>query len=397
MSNGDELQQQLYFEWGVSTLFGWGIYGLNLLRHWPAAAGARAYSLSPIDLQSLGGMDCLGLGAIAQNLVDSDRMRLEVEARPPGDRLEGIVLHSLGNGFSGSIRPGAGGRIGRATCGVIFFEDTRLPDAASACGEYDVMVTGSTWCEEVLRGGGAANVATVIQGIDPSLFHPAPRAGALAGKFAVFSGGKLEYRKGQDLVLAAFRRFAARHNEAVLVTGWHSPWPACALTVNVNASLAPVTLGSDGRCDVTAWAVANGLRPEQFIDVGSVPNHLMGRVLREMDVALFPNRCEGGTNLVAMEAMACGVPTIVSDNTGHRDLTATGAPYVLTRQRPVPAGSAGTEGWGESDVEEIVDRLEAAWADREEAARRGAAGARAMSRWNWRDQVAALHRAVTQL
>ena len=388
------MQQSLYFEWGVSTLFGWGIYGLNLLRHWPSASGASAHSLSPIDLQSLGGMDVLGLGAIAQSLVDSDTMRLRVEAGPRAVPLDGIVLHSLGNGFTGSTRPGAGGRCGRVTCGVIFFEDTSLPDAASVCREYEMIVTGSDWCERMLRERGVTNVATVIQGIDPSLFHPAPRAGALAGRFAVFSGGKLEHRKGQDLVLLAFRVFAERHDEAVLVTGWHSPWPACALTINGNPAVAPVGLGGDGRCDMTAWAIANGLSARQFIDVGSVPNHLMGRVLREMDVAVFPNRCEGGTNLVAMESMACGVPTIVSNNTGHLDLAATGAPYVLTRQAPVPAGSARTEGWGESDVDEIVALLESAWTDSGEAARRGAAGARAMARWNWRDQIHRLHDVV---
>lgn len=387
-------QRPLFFEWGVSTLFGWGIYGLNLLRHWP---GAPAYSLSPIDLQSLRGMDALGLRWLAQRLVDSDQMRLYVAQCPEGAKLDGVVLHSLGNAFSGSTRPRAGGRVGRATGGVIFFEDTRLPRAAEICAEYDVVVTGSSWGEQILRSAGAGNVATVIQGVDTSLFHPAPRAGALAGRFAVFSGGKLEHRKGQDLVLLAFRAFAARHAEAVLVTCWHSPWPAYALTLNANDAIRPIGLNADGHFDAAAWACANGLRADQFIDLGSVPNHLMGRVLREMDVAVFPNRCEGGTNLVAMECLACGVPTIVSDNTGHRDLVATGGPYVLTRQDEVPAGSAGTEGWGESDVDEIVEQLERIWTDRAEAERKGSAGASAMAAWSWREQVHRLHDIVSVL
>ena len=319
------------------------------------------------------------------------RMVEDMTVRGP---MDGVVLHSLGNGFSGSTRPGGGGRTGRATCGVIFFEDTRLPGAAAVCGEYDLVVTGSSWCEQVLRAQGAANVATVIQGIDPSLFHPAPRAGTLAGRFAVFSGGKLEHRKGQDLVLQAFRTFARTHPEAILVTGWHSPWPACATTVNANPAVEPVVLGDDGSLDAAAWAAANGVRPEQFIDLGSVPNHLMGRVLREMDVAVFPNRCEGGTNLVAMECLACGVPTIVSNNTGHLDLVATGAPYVLTRQSALPAATAGTEGWGESDPAEIVHLLERVWTDRAEATLRGAAGAAAMAGLSWRGQIGRLHQAI---
>jgi hypothetical protein len=40
----------------------------------------------------------------------------------------------------------------------------------------------------------------------------------------VFTGGKIEFRKAQHLVLMAFREFAARHDDAVLVAAWHSPW-----------------------------------------------------------------------------------------------------------------------------------------------------------------------------
>jgi glycosyltransferase involved in cell wall biosynthesis len=38
------------------------------------------------------------------------------------------------------------------------------------------------------------------------------------------------------------------------------------------------------------------------------------------DVAVFPNRCEGGMNLVAMEAIATGVSVILANGTGQADL-----------------------------------------------------------------------------
>jgi len=392
------MRDKLYFDWAVSTVFGWGVYGLNLLRHWSAIAGTPAYSLAQVHLGSLAGMDPLGLRAIAQKLVDSDELRLQrlaaAHAPPP---LDGIVLHALGNRFSGSTRPSLGGPRGHRTAGVIFFEDTELPDAVAIARDYDLLVAGSSWGAQVLRGCGVGRVATVFQGIDPSLFHPAPRAGSLCGRFAVFSGGKLERRKAQDLVLLAFRAFAARHDDAVLVASWHSPWPVTALTVNDNAAIAPVRLAADGRVDAAAWAAGNGIAPDKFIDLGVVPNHLMARVLREMDVAVFPNRCEGGTNLVAMECMACGVPSIVADNTGQCDLVATGAPYALTRQRAVRLADVGTDGWGECDVEEIVETLEQVYSDRAEARRRGAAGAVAMAGWQWQHQIARLHAVLAPL
>src|SRR3546814_1575573 len=59
----------------------------------------------------------------------------------------------------------------------------------------------------------------------------------------------------------------------------------------------------------------------------------MAPIVREMDAALFLSRCEGGTNLVAMECMACGVPTVLSANTGHLDLVGSGVCIPLETQR----------------------------------------------------------------
>lgn len=388
----------VYFQWSVSALFGWGVYGLNLLRYWQGISGSSAYSLTKIDLESLRGSDALTLRALAQPLVDSDNLRIRFEAEGEAmSPLDGVVLHSLGNHFNGSKWPGEGGVTGKRTCGVIFFEDTNLANAREICGRYDLIVAGSTWCEEVLRAKGVGNVTTVIQGVDPSLFHPAPRSGSLDGRFAVFSGGKLEIRKGQDLVLLAFRQFAARHPEAILVTAWHSPWALPALTLNSNPAVAPIALDAEGRIDIAGWVAANGIDPAQFIDLGPVPNHAMARMLREMDVAVFPNRCEGGTNLVAMECMACGVPTILANNTGHKDLVATGGSFALDRQGSVTLAEYGTEGWGESDVEEMVEALEAAWANREAARLRGLAGAEALAKLSWRNQIAQLHDTLAPL
>jgi len=122
------------------------------------------------------------------------------------------------------------------------------------------------------------------------------------------------------------------------------------------------------------------------LDLGAVPNAMMPQVLREMDIAVFPNRSEGGTNLVAMECMACAVPTILSTNTGHLDLVEDDACFPLQIQRPVAglgAGVGGTPGWGESNIEEIVSALEQAYADRAESRKRGERGAAKLAGFTW--------------
>jgi glycosyltransferase involved in cell wall biosynthesis len=100
---------------------------------------------------------------------------------------------------------------------------------------------------------------------------------------------------------------------------------------------------------------------DQVIDVGKVPNAQMPAIVRECDVALFPSRAEGGTNLVAMEAIACGAHTIVSANTGHLDLVKRGVPALRSQK---PSSPSLCIGGMESDIEEILEQLELAFTSR---------------------------------
>ena len=58
--------------------------------------------------------------------------------------------------------------------------------------------------------------------------------------------------------------------------------------------------------DVAAWIEAHGLPRHTFTVIPFVPPEEMVQFMHRSDVALFPNRAEGGTNLVAMEAIAAG-------------------------------------------------------------------------------------------
>ena len=44
----------------------------------------------------------------------------------------------------------------------------------------------------------------------------------------------------------------------------------------------------------------------------------LAEVMNKTDIGIFPNRVEGGTNLVLMEYLACGKPVIASYGTGQR-------------------------------------------------------------------------------
>jgi glycosyltransferase involved in cell wall biosynthesis len=214
----------------------------------------------------------------------------------------------------------------------------------------------------------------------------------LGDRFVIFSGGKLEYRKGQDIVIEAFRRFQQRHPDALLLTAWHNIWHQTMHSIEQSGYVQGVPqVDASGTLQIAEWLSANGIPAGSVIDVGAIANPLVGQVVREADVALFPNRCEGGTNLAAMECLACGVPTILSANTGHRDLIRDGMGYALPTQQPIGA-SAGSSmhGWGESSVDEILEQLEWMYAHRDQARQKALNDAVTMQEWTWEKQVGRL-------
>src|SRR5207244_2731362 len=152
---------------------------------------------------------------------ESAKLAAQLKAwKGEGATAQGPMLASLDPDFR-MVRTQAVALSGQPTLGVTFFETAVFDGAAiSSAQTYALIITGSTWNEQVLRSYGLTNVRTIIQGVDPSLFHLAPRVNYAGDRFLVFSGGKLEHRKGQDIALTAFRRFAERHPDALLVAAW---------------------------------------------------------------------------------------------------------------------------------------------------------------------------------
>jgi glycosyltransferase involved in cell wall biosynthesis len=377
--------------WQVGVPSGWGTYGLNLAIQL-ARKGVEPALLYVAERPSLTQAQADVLVPLMQRHAAWARQMKEQGT------FDFPVLYALGDALSQP--PEFVNLKGRPEVGVVFFESGVVPQAnLAAADRFALIVTGSSWNTEVLQRHGFARAVYCPQGVDLDLFHPGPRTGFFRDRFAVFSGGKLEYRKGQDLVVAAFKRFYERHPDALLVTAWHNPWPKVAAE---GLSRSPYTVGApgvtaDGKLDAAQWLRANGLPDAAFFDPGPQANAAMPPLLRELDLAVFPNRCEGGTNLVAMECMACGVPTVLSRNTGHLDLIQDGNCYPLELQIPMGAvtNRPDLDGWGESSIDELVMQMERAYDDRAEARKRGDAGAAFMTSWGWSAQVDRLIAAIT--
>ncbi|CAO3357939.1 glycosyltransferase family 4 protein [Azospirillum melinis] len=355
------MEKNIALTWQLSEIHGWGLVGVHtalclldqgrppLLLERPLLATLRPENRERVTAL-LAGYE--RIGAIAGQVRD----RVLV--------IEGwTLLHALANGFTEG--PTSARFRGSRNVGVIAFEDSRF-DAATLerARSYDKLVVHSTYNRDLLLEQGIPDVGCAFQGIDPGELPALPPTGRFGDRFVIFSGGKLEFRKGQDIVLAAFRHFHRRHPEALLVTAWHNHWPHTSKTI-AESPLTPLPpmIGENGKLRIVEWAMAHGVPPEGFVDMGFIPRHRIAAIMADCHAAVFPNRCEGATNLVAMEAMACGVPVILSANTGHLDLIREDNCLALRNQAPVIDPTGARRGWGESAVDEIIEQLESIYTD----------------------------------
>ncbi len=380
--------QRIGITWQLTDLHGWGIFGLNV-----AMQLARNGPVPPLIISEpyFVGITPRIRRILGPYLKEQPQILKQIEAQPGLATVnEAVMLHSLGNAFLHS--PISDKVRGHTNIGFIFFENGTLDDGAlDRAARYDKIVAGSSWNRDFIKERGFESAAFVSQGVDLERFRPRQKANHFPGRFVVFSGGKLELRKGQDIVLAAFRKFHERHPDALLLTNWHNVWPETFANLPLSPYIeAAPQADANGSISLQRWTEANGLPAGAHIDVGPIPNAKIPEFIAEADAALFPNRCEGGTNLVAMETMASGIPCILSANTGHLDIIGDGNCYVLGRQTAVAKEIEPSGVWRESDVDEVVETLEMAYNDRDDAKKRADAGVAFMQNLSWKNQTAAL-------
>ncbi len=373
----------LAISWVLSTISGYGIYGLQIVLQFLRQGGQQiiltrqpAVTVVPPLIQA----------KLEAPFALARKLHAFLQEKP--DELLGFdhaVLHGCSTDFSGF--PGQDKIWGKPNVACAAIEHLLVTDHGRKIAKnYDMFIAISKWNADFLESLNVGPVHLCYQGIDGTLFQPGPRSGLYGDRFVIFSGGKFEFRKGQDIVLAAFKIFRARHPEALLVTCWQNlNIPDAKVFERAGHCSTVPEAASDFGLQTTSWLLQQGLPADSFIDLPFTHNLLMPAVLRECDVAIFPNRCEGGTNLVAMEAMACGVPTYVAYNTGQKDLVDLIGCGAFRTQKPVkPTPLMQTvQDWGETGVEEVVEALEYVYTHRTDAAKKALDLAEKMHAWEW--------------
>lgn len=316
----------------------------------------------------------------------------EIAKLPP---MKGVTLHCV-KGYD--LQPLDPAAWDTRNIGYTFFEDnvSVIAHTATAARRWDFMVAGSRWCEYNLRVGGFTSTCTILQGIDHTIFHPAPCLRS-RDRFVVFSGGKFELRKGQDIVIRAMRVLMERHDDVFLSCAWYNQWPFSLKTMERSPLIG--YRHEDAECgDVLARTLAeNGIPPQRVVIHPLMDNSLMREVYLGSDIGLFPNRCEGGNNMVMCEYMACGRTVIASNQTGHADVIDAENAFPLRSYTPFLYDMHGQGIWFEPELEEVIESLEEAYRQRDTLHRKGMVAAASMGRLTWEDAARQFHAVAGRL
>jgi len=195
----------------------------------------------------------------------------------------------------------------------------------------------------IKRGLDPAKLKILPRGLDTELFHPARRDPAFFEKFGTCNGevrllyvGRISREKDLDLLVTAYRRLRNEGLPIQLFVVGHGPY---------------------------SEALAKSL-PEAFF-TGYLTGTELATAYASADIFVFPSTTDTFGNVI-LEAQACGVPVIVSDSGGPKELVEDGMNGLITRSRDVDdftrairsliADAALRERMGSAARKSVIDR-----------------------------------------
>jgi glycosyltransferase involved in cell wall biosynthesis/SAM-dependent methyltransferase len=330
-----------------------------------------------------------GWGVCSRNLIQEiSKIRTVAVLHPDNDATEnqsvpGTLFQALINVEFDPLLP----RVrGRRNYGYTFFENELNRRSMENARGYDRVISGSTWCHERMLEKGITNGAVLIQGIDPAIFYPV-QSTANPERFVIFSGGKFELRKGQDLVLRAVQIMQEKYPDVWLVNCWYNLWPASTRLMAYSRHIRFQHRDHERWADTMRRTYTdNGLDSQRITTYELIPQTDQRALYAGTDVGLFPNRCEGGTNLVLMEYMACAKPVIAANTSGHKDVVNERNALLLNRMAPFNVMDANGQligRWQEPSLDEIIAQLEHAYHHRDAVARIGHQAGQDLKQFTW--------------
>lgn len=179
--------------WSLSSLTGYGLYGLSIVLQFLQRGGTHVIATCRPGPLFLPPLTQRFLDLLLQNALQTATQL----ARHPSEKfvLESPVLYAVGNdakGFPNQDRIRGQFHVGGAAIEYNAF----WPNGRAVLNNYDILIAISRWNEALLRAAQPRPVFLCHQGVDTALFAPGQNSGLFKDRFLIFSGGKLEFRKG---------------------------------------------------------------------------------------------------------------------------------------------------------------------------------------------------------
>jgi glycosyltransferase involved in cell wall biosynthesis len=181
-------------------------------------------------------------------------------------------------------------------------------------GQLDTVFVNSEEYRQswIKHGLDPAKLKILPRGLDTELFHPARRDPAFFEKFGAHNGevrllyvGRISREKDLDLLAAAYRRLRDEGLPVQLFIVGHGPY---------------------------SEAFAKSL-PEAFF-TGYLKGSELATAYASADLFVFPSTTDTFGNVI-LEAQACGLPVVVSDSGGPKELVEHEANGLITRSHDV--------------------------------------------------------------
>jgi len=181
-------------------------------------------------------------------------------------------------------------------------------------GQLDTVFVNSEEYRQswIKRGFDSAKLRIFPRGLDTELFHPARREPAFFEKFGASNGevrllyvGRISREKDLDLLTAAYRRLRDEGLSIQLFVVGHGPYSE-AFTKSL---------------------------PEAFF-TGYLTGKELATAYASADIFVFPSTTDTFGNVI-LEAQACGVPVVVSNSGGPKELVEDKANGLITKSHDV--------------------------------------------------------------
>ena len=220
-------------------------------------------------------------------------------------------------------------------------------------------------------------------------------------RFVIFSGGKLEYRKGQDLVIRAFAILQQRHKDVMLIDNWFNLWAWNAASIaNSRHIQVPAPPGRSRHRRQPAHGPQRH-RPLRRHDARHRPNPLMAEIYKNTDIALFPQslrrRHQPGDDGIH------GLRQTRHRRGSHWTRLRTSSPtenslplrsnkaFTVHDEKKTPVGT-----WYEPSLDEIVEKLEWAYQNRDALKPIANRTAEDLSKLTWAETGRKFHQLLTE-